>query len=255
MFGFAWLQRKLLFPSHMMQLRSHVAPPAEVERWWLDTDEGKVEAWFVPGHAATPQTPRPLVLFTHGNGELIDDWPELLAPYRAHGIHLLLPEYRSYGRSAGTPTERALVRDLRAWLARAVSDPRVDATRLVYHGRSLGGAVACALARQQPPAGLILESTFTSLFDMTRALHLPVPRFALHDEFDSLGLVRGFRRPVLVMHGAKDGLVPIAHGRKLADACADGELVVFDEAGHNDLPWQSDRYWDAVQGLLTRAWG
>jgi fermentation-respiration switch protein FrsA (DUF1100 family) len=113
--------------------------------------------------------------------------------------------------------------------------------------------VVCALARQQPPMGMVLESTFTSLFDMTRALHIPVPRFMLRDEFDSLGWLRGFARPVLIMHGARDGLVPFTHGRRLVQACQDGRLLVFDEAGHNDLPWQSERYWAAVRGLLERA--
>src|SRR5690349_19671976 len=128
MLGFAWLQRKLLFPSHLVKLRGPRSLPVAGESWWLDTEQGRVEAWFLPAHGAAPHTPRPLVMFAHGNGELIDDWPSLLAPYRARGMHLLLPEYRSYGRSAGTPDERALVSDLRALLARAAGDARVDAS-------------------------------------------------------------------------------------------------------------------------------
>src|SRR5688572_30017025 len=107
MFGNAWLERKLVFPTHLMRLRQQPSLPAEGESWWIDTPEGRVEGWFLPAQGAS--TPRPLVLFAHGNGELIDDWPELLAPYRAQGVHVLLPEYRSYGRSGGTPGERALV--------------------------------------------------------------------------------------------------------------------------------------------------
>jgi pimeloyl-ACP methyl ester carboxylesterase len=255
MLGIAWLQRKLLFPSHLVQLRAQPSLPADGERWWLDTEQGRVEAWFLPGHGVSARAPGPLLLFAHGNGELIDDWPELLAPYRSNGLNVLLPEYRSYGRSAGTPGERALVGDLRAFLARAASDPRIDAERIVYHGRSLGGAVMCALARELPPRALILESTFTSVFDMARALHLPVPRMLLHDRFDSLGALAGFARPVLVMHGAKDTLVPIAQGRRLVEVCKDVRFVVFDEAGHNDLPWQSARYWEAVRELLARGLG
>jgi fermentation-respiration switch protein FrsA (DUF1100 family) len=254
MFGFTWLQRKLLFPNHLVGLREHASLPADGERWWLDTEQGRVEAWFLPGHGVSAERKGPLVVFAHGNGELIDDWPELLAPYRAHGVSVLLPEYRSYGRSAGQPSELAVVRDFRSLLARARGDARVDAARVVYHGRSLGGAVACALALAEPPQALILESTFTSLFDMTRALRIPVPRFLLHDRFDSLSMLRGFPRPVLIMHGARDALVPVAHGRRLAQACKDAELVLFDEAGHNDLPWISEQYWRAVRATLERAW-
>ena len=251
MLGIAWLQRKLLFPSHLVQLRAQASLPADGEHWWLDTEQGRVEAWFLPAQQVSARAP--LLVFAHGNGELIDDWPELLRPYRAQGLNVLLPEYRSYGRSAGTPSEQTIVRDVRALLARAAADPRVDPSRVVYHGRSLGGAVMCALGREAPPCGLILESTFTSLFDMVRALRLPVPRSFLHDRFDSLAWLRGFEQPVLVMHGARDELVPIAQGRRLVEVCKDARLLVFDEAGHNDLPWQSVRYWDAIGELLARA--
>jgi fermentation-respiration switch protein FrsA (DUF1100 family) len=254
MLGFTWLQRKLLFPSHLAALRTHASLPIDGERWWLDTEQGPVEAWFLPGHGVSAHARGPLVVFAHGNGELIDDWPELLAPYRARGVSVLLPEYRSYGRSAGQPSERSVVGDFAALLGRARGDARVDVQRVVYHGRSLGGAVACTLASLDPPHALILESTFTSLFDMTRALHLPVPRFLLHDRFDSLSTLRAFARPVLVMHGALDTLVPPAHGRRLFEACPTAQLTLFDRAGHNDLPWTGERYWQAVEATLERAW-
>jgi pimeloyl-ACP methyl ester carboxylesterase len=117
-----WLQRKLLFPSHLVPRPRHAAH-AEVggEQYWFDG----VEAWLLPGRGVTAATPGPLLVFAHGNGELIDQWPPMLAPYRQRGLSVLLPEYRGYGRSAGQPSEPALVGDfaralttvIRAWMA------------------------------------------------------------------------------------------------------------------------------------------
>src|SRR5699024_1012438 len=134
-----------------------------LERLWIDSDEGAVEAWFLPGDDVEPARPGPAILFTHGNAELIDHWPDALARYRRLGVSVVLPEYRGYGRSAGSPSEAAIAQDLRALHALLSADPRVDASRIVYHGRSLGGGAVCTLLDAHPPRALILESTFTSI--------------------------------------------------------------------------------------------
>ena len=65
---------------------------------FITTEEGyKVEAWFFPGYGKKKK--KPVVIFFHGNGELIDYWPWKLEEYRKMGISVLLPEYRGYGRS------------------------------------------------------------------------------------------------------------------------------------------------------------
>src|SRR5690606_34255575 len=105
--------------------------------------EGRVEAWLLPGDGVSAERPGPAVVFAHGNAELIDHWPGALARYRRLGVSVVLPEYRGYGRSAGRPSESAIRDDLRALHARLSSHPMVDVTRLVYHGRSLGGGAVC----------------------------------------------------------------------------------------------------------------
>ena len=80
-------QRYMLFPSYMIPTPS---PPdfkaLRIEPWWLETSFGKVEAWYLPPAAAGK--PAPAVIFGHGNGELIDYWPNELAP-------VLVPGHRS----------------------------------------------------------------------------------------------------------------------------------------------------------------
>lgn len=252
MFGIARIQRALLFPRHLIP--PAVRPPRVhgLERSWLSTDAGKVELWFLPGDGVSAAQSGPAVLFAHGNGELIDHWPELLEPYRRLGVSVVLLEYRGYGRSAGRPSERALAADFRALHAQLASDPRIDMARLIYHGRSLGGGVVCGLAGVHPPAALILESSFTSVVDVARGMGLPA--FVISDRFDSLPVVRSFQGPVLVMHGRSDSLVPKSHGEKLAAATPRARLVLY-EAGHNDLPPRGSDYWQQIAATMRLAYG
>ena len=130
---------------------------------------------------------------------------------------------------------------------RLVSDPRVDRTRIVGFGQSLGGGAICLLARDRPLRGLILQSTFTSLdiFATSRW----APAFLLHGHFDNLSAVRRFRGPVLVIHGRSDELIPWDQGRRLAVAAASGTFRLY-ECGHGC--WDPERlpFWhDAVPWL------
>ncbi len=242
----AWLQRKLLFPSHLVLTPRHAAHAAVGgEPSWLD----EVECWLLPGNGVSAATPGPLVVFAHGNGELIDHWPRMLAPYRARGISVLLPEYRGYGRSRGTPSEAAIVADFEHALRRALDDSRIDG-RVIFHGRSLGGGVVCALAKRHAPRALILESTFTSVTDVARGMG--IPGLFIHDRFESLPVVRAFEGPILIFHGTRDRLVPTTNGRSLAAANPRAQLVLYD-CGHNDLPPPSSDYWTQIDAVLRSA--
>lgn len=248
--GVTWLQRAMLFPREMVRpVESALATPG-LERLWLDTDEGRVEAWLLPGDGASAERPGPAVVFAHGNAELIDHWPAALARYRRLGVSVVLPEYRGYGRSAGKPSEGAIASDLRALHARLREHPLVDASRLVYHGRSLGGGAVCTLLDAHPPRALILESTFTSVPDV--AASMLVPSFLIVDRFDNARAVRAYPGPVLVMHGTRDRVIPVEHGRRLASLSRASELVLYD-AGHNDLPPPGADYWPRIERFLRRA--
>ncbi|MEM6855867.1 MAG: alpha/beta fold hydrolase, partial [Planctomycetota bacterium] len=135
-------QRLLVFPGAYFPAAGSPDLPAGVEVWTRDTDEGGVEAWIMPGRGATPETPGPAVVFTHGNGETISIWTGEMRWYTERGYTVLLPEYRGYGRSAGRPSQAKIVDDATYFYDRLAARPEVDADRIVFHGRSLGGGVA-----------------------------------------------------------------------------------------------------------------
>lgn len=206
-----------------------------------------MEAFFVRAPGASADRPAPAVIHCHGNAELIDQWVDPLRRYGELGLSLLLVEYRGYGRSAGSPSEAAIAADLRAAHARLVARPDVDPERIVAHGRSLGGGAVCTLARDVPLAGLILESTFTSIPDLVPWL----PRRLVSDVFDNAAVVARFEGPLLLLHGRRDEVVPYAHAQRLHALAADAELVSFD-CGHNDMG-QGAGWWAGVERLLRRA--
>jgi pimeloyl-ACP methyl ester carboxylesterase len=189
--------------------------------------------------------PAPLLIYTHGNGELIDFWAGEFAPIRAAGIHVLLVEYPGYGRSRGRPSEASITGTLLAAYDRMAHDPRVDATRIVGHGRSLGGGAIAQLAARRPLAALILESTFTSLADIIRGFG--IPDWLIANDFDSRAALAGFTHPLLLMHGERDVNIPVAHAHALHKAISGSTLQLLD-CGHNDCP----RQWDLVLGFLER---
>lgn len=247
------LRRLAIFPGRALLRSASDAGDGvtDLERFHLDTEEGRVDYWLLRAPSASAARPAPLVIFAHGNGELIEYWPDALAPYRALGMHVLLPEYRGYGRSAGRPSEANTVADLTASYDLVTARPDVDASRVVFHGRSLGGGAVCALARVRPLRAMILWSTFTSLPDIAR--RFLVPRALVPDVFDNLEVVRALEAPLLVVHGTKDRLIPFAHGETLARAHHDGVLLPDHGAQHNDCPRSMPWYFEEAERFLRNA--
>lgn len=227
-------QRAFLFPAPDAAAAPPRPPDAEVV--WLETPAGPVEAWYLPPLDSTP-APAPLLLFTHGNGELIDFWPGEFGVPRLWGMGVLLVEYPGYGRSAGRPSQKSVTDAVLAAYDWAEEQPGVDASRIVAYGRSLGGGAAVVLARARPAAAVVLESSFTSVSAFAR--RMGAPGTLVRDRFDNLEGVRQLDVPLLIIHGEHDAIVPVAHARALHAAQPRSDLVLV-PCGHNDCPapWQ-----------------
>ena len=239
-------QRAVLFPRHLA-----VAPPGADRVPGLEKlrigRSADVEAWYLPPTRRAAER-GPALVFTHGNAELIDHWAGAFQVPRDWGVAVLLVEYPGYGRSGGRPSQRSITDAVVSGYDRLAERPEVDPARIVAYGRSVGGGAACALAEERDVAALILESTFTSVRDMARTLGLPgfLSSLVVRDPFDNLDVLRHFAGPSLIIHGARDAIVPVAHGRRLDAAARDSTLHLLG-CGHNDCP----RPWAAVERFLT----
>ena len=233
-------QRAVLFPAP--SLAGAPDPAADVQQVWLAGAAGPVAAWFLPPIPAS-STPGPLLIFTHGNAELIDFWPEAFQEPRTWGVAVLLLEYPGYGHSTGRPSESSITHASLAAYDWARAQPAIDARRIVAYGRSLGGGAACRLAARRPVAALILESTFTSI--RAFAGRFGAPAFLVRDPFDNLAFVRDYQGPLLLLHGSHDEVIPAQHSRTLAAAAPQAELHLL-PCGHNDCP----QAWTVIRAFL-----
>lgn len=232
-------QRSLLFPRP--GLARAPARPADATSSWLATSAGRVETWYLP--PKTESDPAPLLIYFHGNGEVIDYLPAYFDEPRSWGMAVMLVEYPGYGRSEGAPSEASITSAALAAFDWAARQKHIDASRIVAHGRSLGGAAATIVAAKRPVAALVLESTFTSVRSF--AHRFLVPEFFVRDPFDSLSLLRTYAGPTLLFHGDRDEVIPFEHGEALARAARRGRFHRLG-CGHNDCPAQ----WAVIRGFL-----
>ena len=243
------MQRSIIFPLKQIPFPtdSGVLIPG-LEKTWLDTEFGKIETWYLPPSSGPQSRPAAAVIFGHGNGELIDYWPEALQNFMRMGIGLLLVEYPGYGRSSGTPSQKSITGTFVAAYDALLSREDVDPSRIILFGRSLGGGAVCALARQRPSAALILMSTFTSVQSM--AAKFLAPKFLIRDPFNNLEVIKGYPEPVLVIHGRYDRIIPFAHGADLHREAKNSKLITY-ESGHNDCPPDWNQFWKDIKLFLT----
>ncbi len=237
-----------------------VATPSDRGLAWEDahipTPDGLIlNGWYLPAPEAGG-TDRPgrgfTLLFFHGNAGNISHRLESLRIFHGLGLNVLIIDYRGFGKSEGRVSVNGTRIDALAawdWLEQQKG---LTPERIVLFGRSLGGAVAASLAEQTKPAGLIIESSFTSLYDVGSFLfpHLPV-RWFLPQDYDSVASLKGKQIPLLVVHSPEDTLVPYKLGRALYDSYQGPKTFLEIHGSHNQGFYQSlDTYLPGLAAFL-----
>jgi hypothetical protein len=208
-----------------------------------------INAWFV-----TKENARGTILLAHGNGENIGNLFDYVEFYTALGMNVMLFDYRGYGRSEGRPTEKATYEDIMACWKYLTYDRGLAPSKIVIVGRSLGGGVASWLAVRVKPAGLALDSTFTSVPDVGAEVFpwLPV-RLLARIYYDTKDIIAQMKCPVLIAHSSQDEVIPYKHGRRLYDLAKEPKSFVEMKGGHNSSPWErGNDYPKALDEFLTR---
>jgi fermentation-respiration switch protein FrsA (DUF1100 family) len=203
-------QRSLMYFPETVRVAPAEAGFPEAEEVLLKTADGeRVIAWHVPPHDGGR-----MVLYFHGNGGSLRYRVDRFKALTEHGDGLLALSYRGYGGSTGRPSEEGLINDAKA--AYAFARERHPAERIVLWGESLGTGVAIAIAAEQPVARLVLEAPFLSAVDIAARAYPIVPvRWLMKDQFRSDLRIAKVTAPVLIVHGERDAVVPIASGQRL----------------------------------------
>ena len=225
----------VLYPSLGRERAQGRTASTGYESWWRDLPQGgRAEAWWLPAEGASAERPAPVVMYFHGNAELIDDQRQTAELWHRLGVSVLVCEHVGYGRSDGTPALENDIANGAAWFDVVSARPEVLREAVLAHGFSLGGAFAAQLAARRPVAGLVLESTFSSLPSMAR--RLGVWLYFGGERMDTEQVLRGLPAevPVLITHGRGDDVIPVGQGRLLAAACPAARYV---EGDYPHVPW------------------
>ncbi|OBS59854.1 hypothetical protein A6R68_09022 [Neotoma lepida] len=221
--------------------------------WWKNA-QGKDQMWYEDALASN----HPIILYLHGNAGTRggDHRVELYKVLSSLGYHVVTFDYRGWGDSVGTPSERGMTYDalhVFDWIkARSGDNP------VYIWGHSLGTGVATNLVRrlcerETPPDALILESPFTNIREEAKSHPFSVATILLKNAFclvfryidTSLALtgsssiplqavelnlqmtktpfsysVKHISCPLLILHAEDDPVVPFHLGKKLYNIAA-----------------------------------
>jgi hypothetical protein len=207
-----------------------------------------------------PRANAPTLLYLHGNG--INMGANVEHAYRFHrfGLSVLSIDYRGYGLSeGGFPTEQTVYADARRAWDYLTLERHLRPDQILIYGHSLGGAVALDLATRHPEAaGLIVQSSFTSMLEMvqreawTRAFPMGL---LLNQRFDSIAKVPSLQLPTLYIHGTADDFIPAQMSEQLyLKTQAPKQIRLFAGAGHTNVAEVAGpAYFEAIAAFLETA--
>jgi pimeloyl-ACP methyl ester carboxylesterase len=245
-----FLQSRMLFMPYAAGQgidEEQIAAEPGLERMQVGHSDGiATEAWLVRSRI---EPVRGLVCFLHGNAELIDYNLAEAREWNARGFDVLLPEYRGYGRSPGSPSQDAIVRDTLDAIGAVAGAGEYPST--ILHGRSLGSGVAVQVALRLGDrcSAVIMDSPFRSVASF--AWRYGVPPALVRNPFRSDEALPSLDCPILILHSPQDEIVPFSHGEALAALNPRATLVPL-EGSHNSGLSMTRAYWSAIDALAAQ---
>ncbi|BAZ29570.1 phospholipase/carboxylesterase [Cylindrospermum sp. NIES-4074] len=240
LFLFILQPRLIFFPAATIQKTPELFNLPYEEVWLpVAVRSGKLEhihGWWIKANQQNAK----VLLYLHGNG--INIGANLAHTNRFHqlGFSVLLIDYRGYGRSEGMfPNEMRVYQDAATAWNYLVKQQNIPPSQIFIYGHSLGGAIAIDLAVQHSnAAGLIVESSFTSIRDVVVYRHqfwmFPID-LILTQRFESFEKISQLKIPVLFIHGTSDTTVPSFMSQKLYNAAPEQKkLILVPGADHNN---------------------
>jgi abhydrolase domain-containing protein 17 len=223
-----------LYHPHMSSRRA----PVGLQK--IRTDDGTEVAIL---HLPNPRA-RFTIWFFHGNAEDLGDVEPWLIVLRDAGFSVFAFDYPGYGLSGGRPSESTVYAAARAARSHLRNQLNVSPEETLLYGRSVGGGPAVQMAIEERVAGLVLQSTFTSVYRvLTRTRVIPF------DMFENERKLARVACPVLVMHGRRDEVIPFSHGETLFAVAKEPKRSLWvPDASHNDfLVVAGPSHWQALR--------
>jgi len=202
----------------------------------------------------------PTIIMFHGNaGNIGHRMSNAYLLYSYTGSNIFMLEYRGYGKSEGSPSEKGFELDAIASIEYLLSRTDIDSYKLVVYGRSLGGAVTFKVAAIEKYMHLLfaimVENTFLSIPEMAKHLFYwlkSLPTWCYKNKYLSIDHVKDIKTPTLFLSGLSDQLVPPKQMMKLynlSGACL--KRIEYFESGTHNETWTSQGYTDVINRFLN----
>jgi len=161
--------------------------------------------------------------------------------------------YRGYGNSGGSPSERALFADALQEYDHLAATVHVDARRITVIGRSLGTGVAAYAAANRAAESAVLITPYDSIVNLARSVfHLIPVGLILAHRFESIRFARSATQPCLALLAEHDDVVPEAHTRRLMAAWGGkSDVLCIPGSDHHDIPYRADTL-EVIAGWIAK---
>lgn len=248
--GFMYLQQPgmIFFPDRQIETTPQTWGYDYEEVSFTSSDKLSLHGWYIPRKGASKT-----LLFLHGNAGNISHRGDSVRIFHQLGLNVLIFDYRGYGRSEGKPSEQGIYLDAHAAWQYLMQTRKLNGQDIIIFGRSLGAAVATHLAADVKPAGLILESVFSSARDMADEI-FPVASRLMYVRFDfnSEKLVRRVSSPLLVLHSPEDEIIPFRLGQKVFQSANEPKRFFIMKGDHNNgFLLSQPQYEQAIREFLN----
>lgn len=237
-------------------------PPSYTADWeelvWLTTQRGsRIPACYI-------ECPRAkfTILFSHANAEdlgLIFEHLKTLS--NVLQVNVMGYEYTGYGQSTGTPSEQDCYSDIAAAFSWLMQEKDFLPSDVILFGRSIGSGPTVEMASRTEVGGIIVQSAFTSCIRVAYDV-----KHTAFDAFCNIKKIHKVKCPVLIVHGTRDEVVPLQHGKELFKLCRrphrpfwvkgamhnDIEIAYFQEYCQRlqDFVWTLDPKWQLTPGTV-----
>lgn len=222
----------------------------EYEEIYFKTKDGiTISGWYIPS-----ENEKGIILFCHGNAGNISHRLDSLKILNSLNLSVLIFDYRGYGKSEGKPNEIGTYLDAEAAWDYLVNFKEKSPERIILFGRSLGAAIAAEVALRKNPAGLIIESSFSSVPDIGADFYpwLPVKLISKfkYSTIDKVGLIKC---PKLIIHSPEDEIIPFKHGKSLFEKASPPKDFLEIKGGHNEgFLISGSAYREGLKGFLDK---
>ncbi len=222
-------QANVIFYPQRLNENSPTAKAHKNEEITIELDDVKLHGWLInPGSDK-------LLIYYGGNAEEVSLSIDDLSSIENYTILAL--NYRGYGKSEGSPSQKALFEDAIQVFDKITAKLNIPPERIILAGRSLGTGVAVHVACQRNVSKVILTTPFDSIRNIAKKM-LPIFPVGLliRHPFDSVSIVDKIKAPCLILLAGSDEVIPLKNSMNLAKHfTAPLEIVTIEKAGHNDI--------------------